>query len=110
MCSCNIYIASDSSQVISHYYTCLEKYMDADSVSHMMLCEHFITDDDYEAITAAPSDSKMNTLLLQYIRSMNVSKLNGFCDILRSIETHKFIGDFSLTCKYNCDCIEIVTM
>ena len=74
--------------------------MDADSVSHMMHCEHLITDDDYEAITAAPSDNKMNTLLLQYVRSMNVNQLSKFCDILRNIESHKMIiGDYSSTCK-----------
>ena len=74
--------------------------MDADSVSHMMHCEHLITDDDYEAITAAPNDNKMNTLLLQYVRSMNVSQLSRFCDILKSIETHnKIIGDCSSTGK-----------
>ena len=73
--------------------------MDADSVSHMMHCEHLITDDDYEVITAAPNDNKMNTLLLQYVRSMNVNQLSKFCDILKSIETHKIIGDCSSPCK-----------
>ena len=73
--------------------------MDADSVSHMMHCEHLITDDDYEAITAAPNDNKMNTLLLQYARSMNLSQLSRFCNILTSIETHKVIGDYSSACK-----------
>ena len=90
----------DSSQVMSHYYTCLENYMDADSVSHMMHCEHLITDDDYEAIAAAPNDNKMNVLLLQYVRSMNVNQLSRFCDILQSIETFKVIGDCSSNCKY----------
>ena len=99
-----LYTASeDSGQVISHYYTCLENYMDADSVSHMMHCEHLITDDDYEAITAAPNDNKMNTLLLQYVRSMNVNQLSKFCDILKSIETHKIIGDGSSPCKCVCN-------
>ena len=74
--------------------------MDADTVSHMMHCEHLITDDDYEAITAAPNDNKMNTLLLQYVRSMNVKQLSRFCEILKSIETHKIIGDFSSPCKW----------
>ena len=73
--------------------------MDADSVSHMMHCEHLITDDDYEAITAAPNDNKMNTLLLQYVRSMNMNQLSKFCDIFKSIETHKINGDCSLICK-----------
>ena len=73
--------------------------MDADSVSHMMHCEYLITDDDYEAITAAPNDNKINTLLLQYVRSMNVSQLSKFCDILKSIETHEVIDDCLLTCK-----------
>ena len=74
--------------------------MDADSVSHMMHCEHLITDDDYEAITAAPNDSKMNMLLLQYVRSMNVNQLSRFCDILVSIEAHKVIEDCSSIREY----------
>ena len=74
--------------------------MDADSVSHMMHCEHLITDDDYKAITAAPNDSKMNILLLQYVRFMNISQVSEFCDILESIETHEVIRDCSSTCKY----------
>ena len=73
--------------------------MDADSVSHMMHCEHLITDDDYEAITAAPNDNKMNTLLLQYVRLMDLSQLSKFCDILKSIETHKMIGGYSIACE-----------
>ena len=92
-------IAPETSQVVGHYYTSLENYMDADSVSHMMHCEHLITDDDYEAITAAPNDSKMNILLLQYVKSMNVTQLSRFCEILKSIETYKIIGDCSSTCK-----------
>ena len=92
-------ITTGSGQVISHYYTCLENYMDADSVSHMMHCEHLITDDDYEAIIAAPNDNKMNILLLQYARSMNLNQLSRFCDILTSIETHEIIGDYSSSCK-----------
>ena len=79
--------------------------MDADSVSHMMHCEHLITDDDYEAITAAPNDNKMNTLLLQYVRSMNVNQLSKFCDIFKGIEAHKIIGDCSSPCKYLTSCV-----
>ena len=94
-------IVSNNSQLISHYYTSLENYMDADSVSHMMHCKHLITDDDYEAITAAPNDNKMNALLLQYVRSMNVTQLTGFCDILNSIETRNILNeDCSSSCKY----------
>ena len=103
-----LHVASeDTSQIISHYYASLENYMDADSVSHMMLCENLITDDDYEAITAAPNDSKMNTLLLQYVRSMNVNQLSRFCDILKSIDTHKIIGNCSSPCKYFNVCMPI---
>ena len=87
--------SEDISQVISRYYSSLENYMDADSVSHMMLCEHLISDDDYEAITAAPNDNKMNTLLLQYVKSMSVNQLSRFCDILTNTESHKIIGDCS---------------
>ena len=100
MCNCAYIGSKDTSQVISHCYTFLENYMDADSVSHMMLCEHLIIDDDYEAITAAPNDNKMNTLLLQYVRSMNANQLSRFCDILKSIEAHNIIGVCSSTCKY----------
>ena len=94
-----ICIAQDLA-VVSQCYTSLENYMDADSVSHMMHCEHLITDDDYEAITAAPNDSKMNVLLLQYVKSMNVSQLSRFCEILKDIGTHnRIIGDCSSSCK-----------
>ena len=91
--------SEDTSQVISHCYTSLQNYMDADSVSHMMLCENLITDDDYEAITAAPNDYKMNTLLVQYVRSMNAKQLSKFCDILKTVDSHKIIKDCS-SCKY----------
>ena len=87
-----IYVILDSSAVINHYYTYLEGHMDADSVSHMMHCKHLITDDDYETITAAPNDIKMNTVLLQYVRSMDMSQLIRFCDVLKNIETQKTIG------------------
>ena len=73
--------------------------MDADLVSHMMHYKHLITDDDYEAIIAAPNDNKMNTVILQYIKEMDINKLNSFCDALKNIETQKIIGDFLSTCK-----------
>ena len=73
--------------------------MDADSVSHMMHCEHLISDDDYEAITAAPNDNIMNTLLLQYVRSMDLNQLSKFCDILKSIEAYKIVGGYSTACE-----------
>ena len=74
--------------------------MDADSVSHMMHYSDLITDDDYKAITTAPNDSKMNTVLLQYIRSMDMSHLVSFCDLMKKIETQKIIGDCLSTCKF----------
>ena len=94
-----MYVVSDPSEVINHYYTYLEGHIDADSVSHIMHYKHLITDDDYEAITAAPNDSKMNSVILQYVRAMDMSKLIKFCDILKSIETQKIIGDKLSTCK-----------
>ena len=72
--------------------------MDADTVSHMMHCEHLITDSDYEAITAAPNDIKMNCLLLQYVRAMDMSHLMIFCNLLKNIETHQCIGVKLETC------------
>ena len=74
--------------------------MDADSVSHKMHCNHLISDDDYEAITAAPNDIKINTVLLQYVRQMHIRQLIGFCDVLKSIETQKTIGELLSACKY----------
>ena len=94
-----IYIVTVPSQVVNYYYTCLESHMDADSVSHMMHYKHLITDDDYEAITTAPNDSKMNTVILQYVRAMDINQLNKFCDVLKSIETQKNIGDCLSTGK-----------
>ena len=89
----------DVGQIISEYYTYLEAHMDADSVSHMMQCEHLITDDDYEAITTAPNDAKMNCLLLQYVKLMDMEKLLRFCSILKSIETQQHIGNSLEICK-----------
>ena len=74
--------------------------MDADSVSHMMHSEQLITDSDYEAITATPNDINMNCLLLQYVREMDMSNLLKFCNLLKSIETHQFIGETLKTCTY----------
>jgi len=95
-----IYVVTNTAEVIACYYPYLINYMDADSVSHMMHCKHLITDDDYEAITAAPNDCKMNTVLLQYVRGMDLSALFKFTDILKSIETHEKIGHNLELCKY----------
>ena len=73
--------------------------MDADSVSHMMHCEHLITDDDCEAITTAPNDIKMNCLLLHYVKLMDTKMLLKFCDTLKSIETQQSIGENLEACK-----------
>ena len=74
--------------------------MDADSVSHMMHCKHLITDDDYDVITSAPNDMKMNCLILQYVKMMELSKLLEFCNILKDIEVQQSIGENLETCKY----------
>ena len=66
--------------------------MDADSVSHMMHCKHLITDDDYDVITSAPNDIKMNSLILQYVKMMSHSMFLEFCGILKGIETQRRIG------------------
>ena len=73
--------------------------MDADSVSHMMHCNHLITDDDYEAITAAPNDSRINCLILQYVREMNTRALFKFTSVLKGIETQQNIGYSLELCK-----------
>ena len=99
---------SDSSAVINHYYNYLERHMDTDSVSHMMHYNHLITDDDYEAITTAPNDIKMNTVLLQYVRSMDMSQLFGFCDVLKNIESQKLIGDYLSDCKHTYVCTNYI--
>ena len=67
--------------------------MDADSVSHMMHSEQLITDNDHEAITAAPNDININRLLLQYVRAMDMTNLLKFCKLLKDIDTHKSIGN-----------------
>ena len=100
-----MYAVSDPREVLNYYYTYLEGHMDADSVSHMMHYKHLITDDDYEAITTAPNDSKMNTVILQYINEMDMNKLISFCDVLKNIETQKVIGDLLSACK----CIDYFT-
>ena len=73
--------------------------MDADSVSHMMHSEQLITDSDYEAITAAPTDINMNCVLLQYVRAMNMINLLKFCDLLKNFETQQCIGESLENCK-----------
>ena len=93
-------ITSELNDIISDHYTYLEGHMDADSVSHMMQCEHLITDDDYEAITTAPNDAKMNCLLLHYIKVMDKKMLFQFCGILNSIETQQSIGENLEVCEY----------
>ena len=67
--------------------------MDADSVSHMMHFKGLIADSDYDVITSAPNDLKMNCLLLQYIKMMNFPLLLNFCKILKSIENQQCIGE-----------------
>ena len=68
-------------------------YMDADSVSHILHCNQLITDIDFKVITTAPSDSKMNTVILQYLRAMDPATLIKFADLLRDIETYQSVGD-----------------
>ena len=85
-------LGSSPSQVINHYYVYLKGHMDADSVSHMMHYKCLITDDDFKAISAAPNDDKRNILLLQYVRSMDLSSLLKFIEILKSIESQESIG------------------
>ena len=85
-------VVSNPREVINYYYTYLENHMDADSVSHMMHYSHLISDDNYEAIIAAPNDIKLNTVLLQYVRAMDTHLFIKFCDVLKAIETQKIIG------------------
>ena len=73
--------------------------MDADSVSHMMHCNHLINDADYEAIISAPNDHKMNTVLLQYLKTMDSNMFIKFCNVLKNIETQKTIEYYLSTCK-----------
>ena len=76
--------------------------MDADSVSHMMHCNHLITDDDYEAIIAAPNDSKMNSVILEYVRAMDLFTILKFTDLLINIETQRSVGEALKTGTYIC--------
>ena len=87
-----LFLGSNPSQVINHYYAYLKGHMDADSVSHMMHYKCLITDDDFKAITVAPNDDTMNLALLQYVRSMDLSSLFKFIEILQSIETQEGIA------------------
>ena len=96
----HIITVSHHIEVISYYYPYLLKHMDADSVSHMMHCNHLITDDDYEAITAAPNDSMMNEVILEYVRAMDLPTLLKFADLLRDVETQKSISTLLNFCTY----------
>jgi len=73
--------------------------MDADSVSHMMHYRHLITDDDYDVITSAPNDIKMNCLILYYVKLMDVPMLVEFCNLLKDISTQCWIGEILGECK-----------
>ena len=94
------FAVSDHTEVISHYYPYLLQHMDADSVSHMMHCDHLITVDDCEAITAAPNDRMMNDAILQYVRVMDLPTLVKFIDLLKTIETQKSVASYLKHCKY----------
>ena len=74
--------------------------MDADSVSHMMHCQHLITGDAYEAITAAPNDSMMNTVILEYVKAMDLPTLLKFADLLKAVETQMSISSYLEYCTY----------
>ena len=91
---------SDHIEIISYYYPYLLQHMDADSVSHMMHCNSLITEDDYEAITAAPNDRMMNVVILQYIRAMDLPTFSKFTDLLKTIETQKLIATDLENCKH----------
>ena len=67
--------------------------MDADAVSHMMHCDHLISDDDYQAIAAAPNQSKMNIIILEYVRAMDMTMLHKFADVLINLEMQQSIGN-----------------
>ena len=88
-----MYVVANPFEIIACYYTYLNNYMDADSVSHMMLSSHLITDDDYQAITTAPNDSKMNVAILEYVRAMDLTTVYKFADLLINIETQQSIGN-----------------
>ena len=92
---------TNASEFITCFYTYLINYMDADSVSHMMHCNHLITDDDYYAITTAPNDSKMNVIILEYVRAMNPTMLFKFADLLINIETQQSVGRHLKLGMYN---------
>ena len=87
-----IVAVSDHTEVISICYLYLLQHMDADSVSHMMQCDGLISEDDYEAITAAPTDRMMNVLILEYVRVMDLPKLLKFAGLLKNMETQERIG------------------
>ena len=93
MNSCLLAIScSDHTAVISYFYPYMLQYMDADGVTHMMHCEHLLTDDNYEAITTAPNDWIMNVLILEYIRVMDRPTLLKFVGLLKTMETQESIG------------------
>jgi len=75
--------------------------MDADSVSHLLHSRHIISDDDYDVITFAPNDMKMNCLMLQHLKAMNNADLLRFCKVLKDIETQQEIGSHLENCKLN---------
>lgn len=67
--------------------------MDADSVSHLIHYKGLITDDEFDVISIAPNDMKMNGLILEIAKVMDIHMLLEFCNILKSIETQQCIGE-----------------
>jgi len=96
---CTFIAVTSPCQVINHYYTYLEGHIDADTVSHMMQCRHLLTDDCFEVITSAPNDMRMNCVLLQCVKVMNIPQFLEFCNILKNIGTMQHIGEILETCE-----------
>jgi len=73
--------------------------MDADSVSHMMHCNNLISHDDYNVISTAPNDIKMNCQIMQCVKLMSEQDLLRFCDTLNEIKRHHKIASVLQHCK-----------
>ena len=51
-----------------------------------MYTENLITDDEFEVISSAPNDMKMNCVVLQFVKLMKA------CSLLQKVEPQKYAG------------------
>ena len=67
--------------------------MNADLIVQELLTQHLLNNTEVENLKNATSRYQKNRLLLEKIRLMDIQKLESFCKLLKSLDSHKHIGD-----------------